>query len=177
MVRARGRIGGRRHGGGLGSGTVGPDNWLDIRRHHALDYRRSVVPRLVRRDPQLAVVLLRGLARLFRFKRLSVALRTWRTRYLSLPVAALWLSLGWVVFPDSPAAAVESTTTGALVILVFMVAGAVFGAVRGRRPHRRWLPAVLGLLPVFAVAAWLLWPGPGTVLSLRPEERAPPTAT
>ena len=120
----------------------------------------------------LVLWLMRGFARLFRFKRLSVVLRTWRTRYLSLPLAALWLSLGWVVFPDSPLAAVESTTTGALVILSFMIAGAVFGAVRGRRPHRRWLPAVLGLVPVFAIAVWLLWPGPGSVISLRPEQVA-----
>jgi hypothetical protein len=120
----------------------------------------------------LLLWVVRGLARLLRFKRLSVVLRTWRTRYVSLPVAALWLSLGWVVFPDSPLAAVESTTTGALVILTFMIAGAVFGAVRGLRPSRRWLPAVLGLVPVFATAAWLLWPGPGSVLSLRPEQLA-----
>jgi hypothetical protein len=124
----------------------------------------------------LLLWLTRGFARVFRFKRLSVVLRTWRTRYVSLPVAALWLSLGWVVFPDTPLAAVESTTTGALVILAFMAAGAVFGVVRGRWPSRRWLPAVLGLVPVFTIAAWLLWPGPGTVLSLRPEQLAADTA-
>ncbi|MGZ5385008.1 MAG: alpha/beta hydrolase family protein, partial [Acidimicrobiia bacterium] len=45
--------------------------------------------------------------------------------------------------------------------------------VRGRWPSRRWLPAVLGLVPVLSLAAWLLWPGPGAVASLRPERLAP----
>ena len=121
----------------------------------------------------LLLWLMRGFARVFRFRRLSVVLRTWRTRYLSLPVAALWLSLGWVLFPDSPLTAAESTTTGALVILACMIAGTVFGAFRWRWPSRRWLPAVVGLVPILSIAAWLLWPGPGSVSSLRPEQLSP----
>jgi dienelactone hydrolase len=117
--------------------------------------------------------LARGGARLFRLRRLSVVLRTWRTRYVSFPLAALWLSLGWVLFPDSPLAAAESTTTGALVILACMGGGALFGGLRGRRFSRRWLPAVLALMPVLSLAAWLLWPGPGAVDSLRPEQLTP----
>jgi dienelactone hydrolase len=117
----------------------------------------------------LLLLTMRGLARLFPVPRLSAALRTWRTRYGSFPLAALWLSLGWVLFPDSPLAAVQSTATGTLVILACMAAGAIFGTVRGLRQPRRWLPALLAALPVVATAAWLLWPGPGIVSSLRPD--------
>lgn len=118
----------------------------------------------------LLLWLTRSAARILHLKRLPFVLATWRTRYVSLPVAALWLSLGWVVFPDSPMAAVRSTTAGALVILACMIGGAAFGGLRGAPPRRRWLPAAAGLIPLVAVGAWLVWPGPGAVDSLRSDQ-------
>lgn len=126
-------------------------------------------------DGILALLLLVMLvvARALRLRRVAGALRTWRTRYVSPTLAALTLSLGWILFPESPLAAVQSTMTGALAILAFMAAGALFGGLRGRHSMHRWMPPLLASLPVLALVAWLLWPGPGDVTSIRPLPPAP----
>ena len=117
----------------------------------------------------LALLLLRGLTRVLRNRSLSMALRGWGTWPVSMPLAALWLSLGWVLFPDHQFAAVTSTTAGGLVIVACMLGGAAFGALRGKRSCPTWTQVAAGLLPILIVAAWFVWPGPGRVVSLPPE--------
>jgi dienelactone hydrolase len=86
---------------------------------------------------------------------------------VSWPLAGVWLTLFWLVFPDSPLAAVTSTIVGTLFVLSMALGGAVYGFLRHRWPAVTRLQITGGLLIPVLTVLWLLWPGPGVIISQR----------
>jgi dienelactone hydrolase len=125
----------------------------------------------------LLLLAIRGVARVVGAMGFAARVKRFRTSLVSWPIAGVWLTVVWLVFPDSPLAAVTSTIVGTLFVLSMAIGGAIYGHLRHRWPRVTWLQLTGGLLIPMLTVLWLLWPGPGVIASLRADVNHPAVAS